>query len=328
MPRILKPFEQLPFADVPDAPRLPHPYFSAEQRKVTVRTTHFGTVNMHVSIYGEGPPLLLLHGLMTASYSFRYVMEALAKHFTLYIPDLLGAGRSDKPDTSYGPDDLARSVGELMRELGIWGAPAIGNSMGGYLLMRLALLEPTSMSRLVNLHSPGLPTARMQALSVVSAFPPAFEGVVGALVRMNPERWVHQNVHYYDETLKSREEHREYAGALLSEGGVTGLARHLADTLAVGEMRRFEQQLQALDRFPIPLLLVYARQDKMVPPVVGERLARLLPDARIEWLSEASHFAHVDAPEAFLGAALPFLATPSSCPGPGARKESRKTAKS
>lgn len=310
MPLPLRPFEQLPFAEVPDAPRLPHPYFRADQREVTVRTAHFGTVKMHVSVFGEGPPLLLLHGLMTASYSFRYVMAPLAKHFTLYIPDLIGGGRSEKPDTSYGPDDLARSVGDLMRELGIWGAPAIGNSMGGYLLMRLALLEPTAMSRLVNLHSPGLPTARMQALSVVSAFPPAFEGVVGALVGLNPERWVHTNVHYYDETLKSREEHREYAGALTSQGGVIGLARHLSDTLSVREMRRFEQKLKTLERFPIPLLLVYARQDKMVPPIVGERLAALIPDARIEWLEEASHFAHVDAPEAFLGAALPFLTTP------------------
>lgn len=310
MTRPLRPFEQLPFAEVPDMPRLPHPYFDAEQRRVTVRSSHFGTVQMHVSVYGEGPPLLLLHGLMTASYSFRYVMDELARHYTLYIPDLIGGGRSDKPDTSYGPDDLARSVGELMRELGIWGAPAIGNSMGGYLLMRLALLEPTAMSRLVNLHSPGLPTARMQTLSVVSAFPPAFEGVVGALVRLNPERWVHTNVHYYDETLKSREEHREYAGALTSQGGIIGLARHLSDTLSVREMRRFEDKLKGLDRFPIPLLLVYARQDKMVPPVVGERLARLIPDARIEWLEEASHFAHVDAPDAFLRAALPFLAKP------------------
>lgn len=275
-----------------------------------MRSAHFGTVKMHVSVYGEGPPLLLLHGLMTASYSFRYVMEPLAKHFTLYIPDLVGGGRSDKPDTTYGPDDLARSVGELMRELGIWGAPAIGNSMGGYLLMRLALMEPTAMSRLVNLHSPGLPTARMHALSAVATLSAVFEGVVGALVRMNPERWVHTNVHYYDETLKSREEHREYAGALTSEGGIIGLARHLSDTLDVGEMRRFEKALGTLDRFPIPLLLVYARQDKMVPPVVGERLAKLIPDARIEWLEEASHFAHVDAPEAFLQAALPFLRTP------------------
>lgn len=308
MASVLKPFEQLPFARVPEKPRIPHPYFEARQQKVAVRSAHFGDVDVHVSVYGEGPPLLLLHGLMTAGYSFRYLLEPLGKHFTLYVPDLIGAGRSGKPRTSYGPDDLARSVGETMRALGIWGAPAIGNSMGGYLLMRLALLEPTAMRCLVNLHSPAVPTARMQALSAVSAFPAAMDAVLGALVRLNAERWIHRNVHYYDETLKSREEHREYASALLSEGGIEAFARHLGDTLAVSELRRFEQKLGTLDRFPIPLLLVYAKQDKMVPPIVGERLAKLIPDARIAWLERASHFAQVDAPEAFLQAALPFLA--------------------
>ncbi len=308
MSQQLKPFAQMHFTAVPDVPRLPHPYFRAEQRQVMMHSAHFGAVKMHVSVYGDGPPLLLLHGLMTASYSFRYVMESLGRHYTLYIPDLIGGGRSDKPNTSYGPDDLARSVGELLHELGIWGAPAIGNSMGGYLLMRLALLEPSAIKRLVNLHSPGLPTARMHALSLVSAIPPAFEAMVGALVRLNPERWVHTNVHYYDETLKSREEQREYAGALTSPNGVLGLARHLSDTLSVRQMRRFEETLKGLDHFPVPLLLVYAKQDKMVPPIVGERLAKLIPDARIEWLEKASHFAHVDAPQAFLEVAMPFLA--------------------
>ena len=313
MSHMLKPFKQMQFSLVPDTPRLPHPYFRAEQRQVTVHSAHFGKVKMHVSVFGEGPPLLLLHGLMTASYSFRYVMDTLAKHYTLYIPDLIGGGRSDKPNTSYKPDDLARSVGELLLELGIWGAPAIGNSMGGYLLMRLVLMEPTAISRLVNLHSPGLPTARMHLLSLVSAFPSAFELVLESLVRLNPERWVHTNVHYYDETLKSREEHREYASALTSPNGVIGLARHLSDTLSVRQMRQFEETLKKLDSFPVPLLLVYARQDKMVPPIVGERLAKLIPDARIEWLEEASHFAHVDAPEAFLKAAIPFLTAKGQC---------------
>ena len=66
--------------------------------------------------------------------------------------------RSSKPRASYAPDRLAQSLGEIIDALGIRGTAAIGNSMGGYLLMRLALLDPGAMKRLVNLHSPGLPT--------------------------------------------------------------------------------------------------------------------------------------------------------------------------
>ncbi len=214
-----KPFAQLPFDDVPEKPRLAHPYFESEARTVRLRGSTFGDVDVHVRVMGKGPPLLLVHGLMTASYSFRYVLAPLAERFTVYVPDLLGAGRSDKPRASYAPDRLARSIGETIDALGIRGAPAVGNSMGGYVLMRLALLDPGAMSRLVNLHSPGLPTARMHALSLAFRVLPNAHRALSFLVHRNPERWVHKNVHYFDETLKSREEHREYASALTSEGG-------------------------------------------------------------------------------------------------------------
>ena len=244
---------------------------------------------------------------MTSSYSFRYVYEPLGAHFETIAFDLPGAGRTDKPDVSYGPRELAAFIGEAMRELGIRGCPVVGNSMGGYLAMWLALDEPSMMSRLVDLHPPGLVTPRMRALSAVARLP-VFAPAIERLVRRDPERWAHRNVHYYDETLKSREEASEYAAPLRDAEGRRAFARHLSDALAVGPMREFERRLRALEgTFPIPLLLLYARKDPMVPPSVGERLGRLLPTAAFRWLDEASHFAHVDAPGAFLDASLPFL---------------------
>jgi pimeloyl-ACP methyl ester carboxylesterase len=60
--------------------------------------------------------------------------------------------------------------------------------------------------------------------------------------------------------------------------------------------------------FPIPLLLVYAQRDPVVPPIVGRRLHKLVPAAQFIELPDASHFAHVDAPERFVTAIEPFLA--------------------
>lgn len=304
----MKPFEQLPFDEVPAMPRVPHPYFEAEARTLRLASKPFGDVEIHVRVMGSGPPLLLVHGLMTTSYSFRYVLAPLAKHFTVYAPDLVGAGRSTMADASYHPDHVAESIGEMIDALGIRGAASVGNSMGGYLMMRLALRDHTAVSRLVNLHSPGLPTARMHALSAALSVIPRSAAVVDWLIRRDPEGWVHKNVHYYDETLKSREEHREYVRPLVAPGGSRALHRFLSETLAVRHMRAFEAELgRVRGAFPIPLELVYAERDVMVPSIVGRRLSALVPDARMVWLKEASHFAHVDAPEAFLAAALPFL---------------------
>jgi pimeloyl-ACP methyl ester carboxylesterase len=302
----MEPFRQLPFEEVPETPRLAHRYAETEARTIAVRTDALGAVRTHVRVFGAGPPLLLVHGFMTSSYSWRYVLPALGARFTLYMPDLPGAGRSDKPKGSYAPDAIAAHLVALIDGLGIRGTPVIGNSLGGYLTMRAALRDPAAISRLVNLHSPGIATARMRALRMATRLTPGWGRVLAALVRRDPERWVHRNVHYYDETLKSREEHREYAAPLRDPAGLEAFLRQLVETLDAREMDRFADALRARP-FPIPLQLVYARRDPMVPPVVGRKLAALVPEARMVWLEEASHFAHVDATDRFVAAVLPFL---------------------
>ena len=277
-----------------------------ESASPPIRTTpELGTTRIHVREYGAGEPLLLVHGLMTAGYSWRYVLESLGAQYRLVIPDLPGAGRSDYPDVFMGPDVLAGSIVALIDALGIRGTKAIGNSLGGYLCMRAAMRDPGAMSRLVNEHSPGVPTGRMRALRWAMRLLPSWR-LVDRMVRKNPERWVHRNVHYYDETLKSREEHREFAIPLRERAGRRTFYRHLRDTLDVRAMKQFVAALQART-FPIPLLLVYAKTDPVVPPSVGDRLRTLVPSAAFIQLTEGSHFAHVDAAPRFIEAVTPFL---------------------
>ena len=301
----LRPFRQLAFEDVPEAPRVPHRWAEAARRDVTIRSDGLGEVRVAVHEFGSGPPLVLVHGFMTSGYSFRYLLDLLGARYRLLVPDLPGAGRSDHPDVPLAPDVLARAIVATLDALGARGAPVIGNSMGGYLCMRAALLDPGAIGRLVNLHSPGVPTARMIALRWALRLLPA-RPIVDWMVRRDPERWVHRNVHYHDESLKSREEHRVYAEPLATPSGRRGFYRHLRDALDAREMTRFARALRDTP-FPIPLLLVYAERDPMVPPVVGERLAALVPSARLIRLADASHFAHVDAAARFVEAIAPFL---------------------
>jgi len=306
----LRPFEQLPFEAVPELPRLPHDYAAATIREVRFASRRFGPTTAHIRELGDSkaPPLLLVHGFMTSSYSWRYVLGPLARFFRVIAPDLIGAGRSSKPNASYHPDALAEWLGELIDHLEIRGTRVIGNSLGGYLAMRLAMRDATAMERLVNVHSPGLATPRNHALSTALRFVPGARSILERLVSRDPERWVHKNVHYWDESLKSREEHREYAGALKTDAGLAAFHSMLCQTLSVRAMQAFEEALVQLGgHFPVPLMLLYAKEDPMVPPIVGERLHRLLPSAIYAEVEQGSHFMHVDAPEAFLDHVLPFL---------------------
>ncbi len=322
------PFQQLPFDDLPEDPRVPHPWDATEAHDELLRTESFGPLRTHWRTYGQGEPLLLVHGLMTHGWSWRYVLEPLGARYRLIIPDLPGSGATGKPDRSYHPDRLADWIGEVAEQLGVRGCRTIGNSMGGYLCLRRALRDAGALGPLVNLHSPGVPLLRLHALKAALSAPGS-RRMLRWLVGRDPERWVHRNVHYYDETLKSRAEARVWAEPLRTPQGVDAFGRILKETIAPAEMRRFcaalAERRERGERFPVPLLLLYAETDPVVPPRVGDQLRALLPDAQFVRIERASHFAHVDAVERVLPPVFEFLERPTrrappAPPAPGLRR--------
>ena len=101
------PFAQIPFDDLPEAPRRAHSFFSLAPRDLMVDSEPFGKVRVRYREAGEGPPLVLVHGLMTSSYSWRYAIEPLAARHRTIAFDLVGAGESDKSDRHYGARRLS-----------------------------------------------------------------------------------------------------------------------------------------------------------------------------------------------------------------------------
>jgi pimeloyl-ACP methyl ester carboxylesterase len=278
---------------------------------VTVASSAFGRVGIHVREAGEGPPLVLVHGLMTTSYSWRYLIEPLAKSRRVLAIDLPGCGRSDKPaGARYFAPALAAFLVELIDALGVRGCDVIGNSMGGYLCMRAALADGAAFGRLVDIHSPGVPDWRYRALGGALGMP-GMRAALSWWVRRAPQRWAHKNVHYFDESLKSLEEAAEYGDPLASADGAGAFVSYLGDAFRPRDIAAFVAALAARrdagTPFPVPLLLLYSRRDPLVPPRVGEALHALVPSARLEWIEDTSHFMHVDTPEAVLRALANFL---------------------
>ncbi len=308
-----KPFVRGRFDALPAVPPIPHVFHDAECLTLPMQSASFGAIDVHVRRYGKGPPLYLVHGLMTSSYSWRYAFAHLGEHFTCFALDLPGAGRTTRNiDRPYSPTALATLIGEVQAALDIRGCPTIGNSMGGYLCMTLALDDPGAMSRLLNLHSPGVPELRLDALAAILAVPGA-HALLRSLIRRDPLRWVFRNVHYYDEHLKSLEEAHEYGDVLADRDGAQVLVKYLGETMHPRPMRAFQAGLterkQRGQAFPIPLQLVYADRDPMVPPRFGEVFREQIPGSELVTMSDASHFAHVDAAARF--AAMPCASSPT-----------------
>jgi len=108
---------------------------------MTMQTSTTEAAGLVYDVSGDGPPLVLLHGLGSSSKSFAAVVPGLAEHFTTYALDLPGHGRSPMPDDLDGdlaPGDLAAAVGRWMDEVGAARMHVAGNSMGGWVALEVA----------------------------------------------------------------------------------------------------------------------------------------------------------------------------------------------
>jgi len=112
-----------------------------------------GDVEIHASIAGQGPPLLLLHGFPQTHLIWRKVVPRLAQSFTVVATDLRGYGDSSKPTggaghANYAKREMARDQVEVMRALGFERFLLCGHDRGGRVAHRLALDHPDRVERL------------------------------------------------------------------------------------------------------------------------------------------------------------------------------------
>jgi pimeloyl-ACP methyl ester carboxylesterase len=113
---------------------------------------HMASVNgvqIHYVIGGYGDPVVLLHGWPQTWYEWRHVMPALAKNYTVIVPDLRGLGDSSKPVTGYDGKTVAEDIHQLVSQLGFKQIFLVGHDVGSQPAYSYAAAHPTEVGRLV-----------------------------------------------------------------------------------------------------------------------------------------------------------------------------------
>lgn len=113
---------------------------------------------VHYIQLGKGPTLMMLHGFYLDSHMWDSNMNELAKHFTVYVPDLWGFGYSSRLKEGYSHQLYVDQILDLMDALELEHASFMGQSMGGGTAMLLAIQNPALVDRLVLVDPAGLPT--------------------------------------------------------------------------------------------------------------------------------------------------------------------------
>jgi pimeloyl-ACP methyl ester carboxylesterase len=254
--------------------------------------------------FGDGPPIVLVHGTPSWSFLWRGVVPLLARDFTVYVLDLLGYGASERragQDVSITAQ--GRMLAELLERCGVEAPGLVGHDIGGATVLRAHLLE-------------GRPARGIVLLDAVALNP--WNTPTTMHMRAHLDAYRSMPAHVYEEVVKAHLRtavHRPLDGDALAAylapwQGKDGQAAYFRkiEQWTEEDVGAIETLLPTLD---VPVRIIWGEEDGWLDREVALRLQRLIPGAGLRLIPGAGHFAPEDSPEAvahevaeFFGASL------------------------
>lgn len=231
---------------------------------------------------GDGPVLVLLHGLAQNGSVWRNVVSDLREDHRCVVPTLpLGGHRRPmRPDADLSMRGLSRLVGEFMERLDLRAVTLVENDWGGAHLLvserggeRLARLVLTSCEAFDN-YPPGLPG---RAVWLAAKVPGGLNAMVQPLL-LRPLRRLPIAFGWMSKRLVPDEVMDEWLRPMLAQSKIQ---RDLLKYLRAVDKRDTLEAAERLRSFDRPALVVWAAEDRVMPPEHGRRLAELLPRGRL-----------------------------------------------
>ena len=260
-------------------------------------------------VAGEGPLVVLVHGITSTADAWRELIPHLAERHTVVAPDLFGHGRSAKPRGDYSLGAHASGIRDLLGVLGFERGTAVGHSLGGGIALQFAYQFPEFTERLALVSSGGLGREVHPLLRAASL--PGSELVLPLLVR--------------DWTVRAGEAVAVLADRIGFQIGpdVAEFARGYASLMDPEARNAFihtlrgvidpgGQRVSALDRVylaeDMPTLIVWGTDDPILPVAHGREAHDRMPGSRLVEIEGAGHWPMLDDPLRLAGELSDFIA--------------------
>jgi pimeloyl-ACP methyl ester carboxylesterase len=257
---------------------------------------------------GEGPALLLLHGLGCDHTTWLPVIDDLARHFTVVAPDLLGHGVSSKPRADYSLGGYANGMRDLLTVLGIDKVTVVGHSFGGGIAMQFAYQFPERTERMILVAPGGLGPEVTPFIRAIAL--PGFHQAMGVATLPGIRHVGKAGLRALSRTgLSAARDLGEVAEIYESfkDPQARAAIRHVVR--AVVDLKG--QIVTMVDRAyltqAMPMLVVWGSDDVVIPAKHAENAARIAPGAVVEVLPNSGHFPHKDHPDRFVKIVQDFV---------------------
>lgn len=254
-------------------------------------------------VAGSGPPVFLVHGLGASMAFWERNFDHLARHFQVWSADLPGFGLSEKPDGGLFLHVGVRLLLDLVDGGGIERASLVGNSMGGLLAMAFALQHPERVSNLVLVASAGL--GREVGLTLRLASIPGLGELMARPLR-SAIRWEFQGLFHNPRQLPERLVEETYQQRR-EPGAVACLLRTVRAGVNLWGQKDSIIHLRQLPNLRVPTLVVWGRQDRLIPFRHALVAQQLIPNARLAAIDRCGHCPQLERPDEFNRLVTEFL---------------------
>jgi pimeloyl-ACP methyl ester carboxylesterase len=261
---------------------------------------------LHYETHGAGDPVLCLHGLGASLYSWRNLIEPISKTHQLFLVDLKGYGQSPKPrDGRYSVQDQADLIYKLIQEQDLKNLTIIGTSYGGAVSLMVATMlcehDPNRLSKLILIDSAGYDESLPWHLKLLKT-PVVGWLSIHLMPRKSSTRRILRYV-YFDRQLITKEQIAAYSQPIKSTG-----ARHaLLATCRQAIPENIDELTPKYKDICVPTLILWGKEDKVIPLKIGQMLAEAIPDSKLVVLPEIGHAPHEEAPQKTVPLILEFL---------------------
>lgn len=264
------------------------------------------SIKLYKEVHGSGDPILCLHGLGASLFTWRHLIQPLSQNNKLITVDFRGCGKSPKPkDTHYSIEEHANDIYNMIIGENLTKLTLMGNSLGGAvaLLVAIRLIEqdPARLSRLVLVDSGGDKKYLPLHLKLLRSF-------LGApMVYLAPARlaaWMVLKVCYYDNKKTTQEQVEAYAGAIASPGGRNALLQTARQCIP----KNFDEILGKLKTITVPTYILWGRQDRIIPLIVGEQLHQAIPNSTLDIIEHCGHIPQEEKPDETIARLIEFFA--------------------
>ncbi|MEV7046303.1 alpha/beta fold hydrolase [Amycolatopsis sp. NPDC051061] len=233
-------------------------------------------------VAGAGPAVLLLHGVGTASASFRAQFDGLEDAFELIAWDAFGYGGSSEPPPSAGLDDYVDAAVALLDVREVRDAHVVGVSWGGVVATRLALRQPRRVRTLALISST---SGRKDKDAVRDGFPAR----IASLEQEGVRAWAEARVHRQVSPTASAELRREIVETAVGSVRLPGFAAALG-TLADTDHRARLGEVRA------PAVVLAGERDSVTGAAESRVLAAGIPGAELVLVPGGGHLLNQEAP--------------------------------